>query len=80
MPESNADIAAKVAERVRAAVEQHEWVERAVTISLGVALSSDQDDNVASILKRSDQALYSSKEAGRNRVTLSELDSIKRAA
>ncbi len=57
------------AERIRKAVEDAVFhfgkTELRVNISLGVAESQEGDD-VASIVKRADAALYASKEAGRN--------------
>jgi diguanylate cyclase (GGDEF)-like protein len=46
-------------------------VEARVTISLGVAHASGPEPvDVAELLERADRALYASKDAGRNRVTL----------
>lgn len=40
-----------------------------ITVSIGVAAFRHNDDTVASFMARSDEALYRSKNAGRNRVT-----------
>ncbi|VTZ27174.1 Diguanylate cyclase (fragment) [Methylocella tundrae] len=71
MPETRLDVAARVAERVRAGVESQgipvEARERplSVTISIGLAESAQ---NAADLLRRADKALYRSKQSGRNRV------------
>jgi diguanylate cyclase (GGDEF)-like protein len=41
-----------------------------VTVSVGVALGADQDDDVGPLLERADTALYVAKARGRNRVEL----------
>lgn len=71
MPETRLEVAAKVAERVRAGVESHGFPVTAkarplsVTISVGLAASAH---DAADLLRRADKALYRSKQAGRNRV------------
>ncbi len=42
-----------------------------VTVSIGVAMFGLHGDNAASLLRASDEAMYASKRAGRDRVTLS---------
>ncbi|WP_299199563.1 diguanylate cyclase [uncultured Amphritea sp.] len=62
------------AERIRAAVEATvmEYGEHSlsVTISLGVSQLTQEQDSALSWLEQADQALYKSKQNGRNRVTL----------
>jgi len=68
LPETDFASAGALAERIRAAVEQHEFSGGLrVTSSMGLAtcLSGDTWD---SWLDRADQALYRAKSAGRNRV------------
>jgi diguanylate cyclase (GGDEF)-like protein len=62
--------AESLAERLRIQIEAMPGLAESlnVTVSIGIAMKS-ADDNVASILKRSDEALYLSKRAGRNRVS-----------
>ncbi|MFJ7935083.1 GGDEF domain-containing protein [Sporosarcina sp. NPDC096371] len=62
-------VAYRVAERLRQAIEQHDFGEVGqVTASFGVA-SYQQGDTCETILVRADERLYVSKEEGRNRVT-----------
>ena len=74
MPDTPLLIAAKVAERVRSAVQSEMFQIDAsgraipVTISIGIAERAD-DANPDALLRRADKALYDSKSAGRNRVT-----------
>ncbi len=65
--------ARQLAERLRAAVESHDFVLRdgtgiTVTISLGVATWSPACINCDGLIKAADQALYKAKLGGRNRV------------
>jgi diguanylate cyclase len=69
LPATPAAIACKVAERIRAAVEESTTVcdgkSLKVTCSLGLAEFQVNDD-VAKLIRRADDALYASKKAGRN--------------
>ena len=69
LPETNEVGALEAAERIRAAIEQAEWPNRAVTISVGVASMRLNTEGPAMLIAEADQALYVSKEFGRNRVT-----------
>lgn len=57
-----------VAEKLRAAVEEHPFPHRQVTISLGVASFPEDADDLASLVQASDEAMYRAKSGGRNRV------------
>ena len=57
------------AERFRKAVEEADWVERAVTCSLGVATVGVDVSTVEALIAAADAALYASKAGGRNRCT-----------
>lgn len=67
----NTDLSAAIraAERFRVAVESHLWDQRPITLSIGVAAVSAAVPDAAMLLSMADQALYTSKEKGRNRVT-----------
>ena len=75
MPETAIDVASRVAERVRRAVEAEPFnvkegqVGIPVTISIGIA-DRGTDANPDFIYKSADKALYESKASGRNKVTL----------
>lgn len=75
MPETPIDVAARVAERVRRAVEAEPFNVKEgqmavpVTISIGIA-DRGSDANPDFIYKSADKALYESKASGRNKVTL----------
>lgn len=73
MPETDAAVAARVAERLRAAVESYgisgQDDELKVTISMGVATVPRGDiATAAELVTAADQALYRAKENGRNRI------------
>lgn len=67
-----ADEAEHFAERLRAAVEAREipldGTSVSVTVSIGLALSSDVAGSHEDLIKAADQALYAAKREGRNRV------------
>ena len=69
LPGSNLEAASHGAERIRSAIGdkplQWEGQEHTLTVSIGLA-EAQLDDDPASLLKRSDSALYAAKEAGRN--------------
>ncbi|EMG38059.1 diguanylate cyclase (GGDEF) domain-containing protein [Desulfocurvibacter africanus PCS] len=75
LPGTDSEHAVELAERVRLAVQDRLATETGlpsvVTISLGVA-TLRPGDNVESLVKRADDALYRAKEKGRNRVEREE--------
>lgn len=66
----NLDQAESIAERLRTQIEAMAGLPEhiRVTVSIGISMRSP-DDTVASLFRRSDEALYLSKRAGRNRVS-----------
>ncbi len=74
MPDTHADIAAKVAERMRLENDTAPFLindgetSLKVTASAGVAGMDFSNDTVESLMKRADLALYEAKSGGRNRV------------
>lgn len=74
MPDTPIELAASVAERLRAIVEDKPFYVRSIdrelsiTASLGIATSSGAFGAPDEILKHADKALYEAKHAGRNRV------------
>jgi two-component system cell cycle response regulator len=76
MPDTDADYAAGVAERLRAEVERVLFETKSgaqipVTVSIGIAQWQGRSDTPDSLIKRADSALFSAKRAGRNRVVAS---------
>jgi two-component system cell cycle response regulator len=74
MPETDSGFAYAVAERLRKSIETTPIaISRApgkinITISIGIAASEGEHDTADALLRRADQALYSAKRNGRNRV------------
>ncbi len=66
LPETDAETARQIAERIRAAVESHPFPNRTVTVSIGVA-QRFQTETPNATIQRADVALYEAKSAGRNR-------------
>ena len=58
-----------LAERFRRAVKENEWPQRAITISVGAASLTEDTQNPLALLNEADEALYRSKDRGRDRVT-----------
>lgn len=69
LPNSNLQDAHTFAERIRRRMETYEFCVGQVTASFGVAQFCE-GDTLTSLLKRADDALYRSKQLGRNRVEL----------
>lgn len=51
-----------------------------VTISIGVALYPNDGETAEQLLRRADEALYRSKRAGRNRLSMAEVESVAQEA
>jgi diguanylate cyclase (GGDEF)-like protein len=74
LPETTADEAETVAQRIRSAVERERFHPRPdeavqVTVSIG-ATQYDSNEELSGFIKRADIAMYSSKQRGRNQVTI----------
>jgi two-component system cell cycle response regulator len=75
MPETGAEDALNIAERVRAQVAAEPFAVSGgrtldVTVSVGVSTSAGLGDSPEALLKRADEGVYEAKSAGRNRVIL----------
>lgn len=74
LPETEGDEAATVAERIRASVEEENFIPEkisnpiSITVSVGVT-EYHLGEQVAALVQRADQAMYLSKQGGRNRVS-----------
>lgn len=74
MPDMEGPLAIAIAERLRKRIETTPIVispasgTLSITISVGIAISEGKIDSAEALLHRADQALYSAKRAGRNRV------------
>ncbi|CAM4024125.1 sensor domain-containing diguanylate cyclase [Saccharibacillus endophyticus] len=70
LPNTKADEAAAIAERIRVTMEQTDFgAPGSVTASFGVTAAVPGEE-IRQLLKRADEALYSAKHSGRNRVVL----------
>jgi diguanylate cyclase (GGDEF)-like protein len=69
LPSTGEQGAIAAAEKFRTAIEQQPWRLRTVTASFGIATLHADSITARTLVVQADQALYSSKETGRNRVT-----------
>jgi two-component system, cell cycle response regulator len=80
MPETSLSVATAVAERLRHKVASEAFMPRStgepvpLTISVGVASTEDGANDVDLLLKRADEALYTAKRTGRDRVIVAATD------
>lgn len=74
LPNTDSAESKSIAEQLRHTVELAQWQTGRLTVSIGIATCTAEDSETT-ILKNADQALYASKENGRNRVThINDLD------
>ena len=77
MPDISPGLASEIAERVRSATEEPQFVidedgqTIPVTVSIGFAVLQ-KSETVFEVVRRADEALYASKHGGRNRVTIAD--------
>ena len=64
------ELTAKVAERIRSAIEQSSWAKRNVTVSIGICCLQGANVDERVLFQQADAALYQAKDAGRNRVVV----------
>jgi predicted signal transduction protein with EAL and GGDEF domain len=69
LPATDADAAWATAERLRAAITDHDWPLGRVTASFGIATTTRDVLAAADLIDAADRALYLSKRLGRDRVT-----------
>lgn len=70
MPGTTSEAATATAERIRQALESQEFSCRGITASFGVASYGPLLNEAEALVRAADEALYLSKEMGRNRVTV----------
>lgn len=66
-PNTNLDGALIILEKIRFSIESD--VTNSITISIGVTEFNSKEDNIESVIKRSDTALYKSKKSGKNKIS-----------
>ncbi|BEH15179.1 GGDEF domain-containing protein [Marinobacter shengliensis] len=76
LPETDAESARLICERIRESIEKS-TVETSAgnityTISMGIAQLTDEPENYMQWMQKADEALYAAKESGRNRVVVAE--------
>jgi diguanylate cyclase (GGDEF)-like protein len=71
LPGLDAAHARKVAERILANFRSFPWLQRPVTVSIGVT-EAHHDDGVLDLVHRADAALYEAKRAGRDQAILAQ--------
>jgi diguanylate cyclase (GGDEF)-like protein len=69
LPNTTLDAALVMAERFRTLIETTQWPRRPITSSFGVACLSESLAEAEELISAADEALYASKQRGRNRVT-----------
>ena len=69
LPDTDRAGAMVLAERCRRAIAGEDWDRRAVTISVGVSTLTPTTADAPALVQEADDALYASKDAGRNRVS-----------
>lgn len=73
LPDTEKPGAMDLAERLRRAIQRGEWMNRKITVSIGVAtLAFGQ--SIPVLIEEADRALYTAKELGRNRVVDADVD------
>ncbi|WP_420194176.1 GGDEF domain-containing protein [Marinobacter sp. GH_1] len=76
LPETDAENARLICERIRESIEKSTVETNAgnitYTISMGIAQLTDEPENYMQWMQKADEALYAAKESGRNRVVVAE--------
>ena len=78
LPSTALHEAQEIAERLRKTIAEHYFASRStrlkITVSLGVATQSNEQENYTTTLKNADRALYKAKREGRNRTCVGSSD------
>jgi diguanylate cyclase (GGDEF)-like protein len=78
LPHTRGDEAMVMAERIREAIERAHWEKRSITISAGVCTLTPDMVDAEALTARADQAMYVSKNTGKNRSTNGSMELIPR--
>ncbi|MGB5947502.1 GGDEF domain-containing protein [Paenisporosarcina sp.] len=70
LPNTNKEHARVIAERIRLNIDHGSWKHARITVSIGVT-TYEHDDNLSKLFSKADDALYRSKNGGRNCVSVS---------
>jgi diguanylate cyclase (GGDEF)-like protein len=71
LPHTTSEASAALAERIRAAFEQHHIGDTPMDLSASFGVVElQEDDDAESLIRRADDAMYSAKHRGRNRVVV----------
>lgn len=71
LPSTALDGALAVAEKIRHSIENESIIEQhSITVSIGVSVSMQSDQDANEAIRRADKCLYAAKKQGRNRVAL----------
>lgn len=72
LPQTTSEEAYTIAERIRVRIEETDFLNRKVTVSLGIASCSLELNSADDLIAAADKALYEAKRRGRNNVKLYE--------
>lgn len=70
LPQTTLSEAFTIAERIREKVERHDFPNRRVTVSIGIAVLSPKLSTPQALISAADKALYKAKQLGRNNVQI----------
>jgi diguanylate cyclase (GGDEF)-like protein len=78
LPQTTSEEAQAIAERIRRNIEETDFVNRKVTVSMGIASCSLELNSSDEVISAADKALYEAKRRGRNKVQVYEdLETVK---
>ena len=72
MPHTELDDAARLAGRIREGVKESRFNDLQITISMGVSVANEATRTLDDLIDKADTALYEAKDAGRDRVEVSQ--------
>jgi diguanylate cyclase (GGDEF)-like protein len=68
LPNADATAAQHTAERIRRTIESHRWIQRNITVSIGIASQCGFSIDEKLLISKADDCLYRAKTLGRNKV------------